>query len=296
MKQDIFNPFFAIFLSHYAIFIAIFWGALWGSFFHLCIVRVPLKKSIIFPASYCLGCKTPIRYYDNIPIISWLILKGRCRICKMKIPASYIFIELLSACIAGVLWWKLVAQSIFAWELLIKFFIHFFFWGTLMVLFYVDARHYILPNRILYKAIPVFFLLGQLIKQSSWKEAGLGLVVGYILLRGVSDIYYWLKKKEGLGRGDANLFALLGGFFGISYLPLILLISSLFGIALGAILHRIHRNKDSSSSKNENSLRDTMVPFGSVLIFSTTLLYFVLEPICKIHSIDFIYPFFEELN
>ena len=200
-------------------------GAVVGSFLNVCIRRIPAGESPVFPASHCPKCNYSIRFYDNIPIISFLLLRGRCRNCRESISLQYPLVELLTAIMALLLFWEFGLT----WKLLFFF----VFTCSLIVITFVDLEHQIIPDMITLPGIPIFFLMAVFAMGVSWKDAALGLLIGGGILYLIAFGYKLITKREGMGGGDIKLLALLGGFFGWKSLFFILLVSSFLGAFVG---------------------------------------------------------------
>ncbi|MDW8281375.1 MAG: prepilin peptidase, partial [Myxococcales bacterium] len=206
--------------------VAAVWGALWGSFFNVCIYRIPLYESLTSPSSRCPHCGGAIAWYDNIPIVSWLLLRGRCRKCQAPISPRYILVELLTTVLTLLLYHRFVAEGPGPLGAdLLRFIVYFYFTGTLVVLSGIDLDHQLLPDSITYPAIPLFFLLGRLVGDVPWVDAAVGLVAGYLMVRLISDGYYHLTGREGMGYGDGKLLSMVGALMGWRALPLTLLVA-----------------------------------------------------------------------
>jgi leader peptidase (prepilin peptidase)/N-methyltransferase len=193
---------------------ATLWGALWGSFFNVCIHRVGLYESVVHPRSRCPRCGRGIRALENIPVVSWLVLRGKCAGCALPISLRYPFVELLSAVLALVLWLHLAAQPDDAVHLLARFFVYFALVGTLLVLAGIDLDHLLIPDRITYPAIPIFFVLALLLRDVPPLELVLGPLAGYGLVFVTAEVGYLVLKREAMGYGDAKLLALVGAALG----------------------------------------------------------------------------------
>lgn len=200
-------------------------GAAIGSFLNVCIYRIPAGKSVVRPASRCPRCKSPIRYYDNIPIASWLILKGRCRDCGEEIPARYAMVEALTALVSIVLFLKFGPTM--------KFVSAFAFAAALIVITFIDLDHQIIPDVISLPGIPLSFLAAVLFMDLSWKDSLAGILVGGGILYLIAFFYYLFTKREGMGGGDIKLLAMMGAFLGWKSLLFILLVSSFLGAIVG---------------------------------------------------------------
>lgn len=206
-------------------FFAFIFGAVVGSFLNVCIYRLPDKTSIIKPLSRCPHCEKPIRFYDNIPIISFFILKGKCRDCGGKISWRYPLVELLTGILALLLFLK--------FGLSLKFLAAFVFAAALVVITFIDLDHKIIPDIITLPGIPIFLLAGIFIMKVPWPEALIGVLVGGGVLFAIAFVYEALTKREGMGGGDIKLLGMIGGFFGWKALIFILLASSLTGALIG---------------------------------------------------------------
>lgn len=204
---------------------AFVFGAAIGSFLNVCIYRIPLKVSIISPGSRCPACQHPLRLYDNLPIVSYLWLKGKCRDCGAKISWRYPVVELLTAVLAVMLFIK------FGFTL--KFLAHFLFVSALLVVTFIDLDHQIIPDVITLPGIPLFFLAAVFICRIHWLEALLGLLIGGGVLFTIAVLYELIAKREGMGGGDIKLLAMIGAFFGWKSLLFVLLCSSLLGAIVG---------------------------------------------------------------
>lgn len=263
-----------VLLGKNGIILAILWGLLWGSFFNVCIYRIPLGQSVIRPASHCPICHIPIRFFDNIPLLSWLLLGGRCRNCRAFISYQYPIIELITMLLSLGLYIKFI---IFGRETLplrlSQFLVYFFFTGSLLVLSVIDLRHYKLPNRITYIGIPVFFGLGRLLNDIPWQEAIIGLAVGYGGLRFIADAYKYFTKRQGLGYGDAKLLMMCGGLLGYKALPFILLLGSVSGLIViipVAIYYRVYQKM------SMKQIRLLPIPLGPFLSIAAVGLVFIV--------------------
>lgn len=207
---------------------AFVFGAAIGSFLNVCIFRIPAKESIIKPPSQCPYCHHPIRFYDNIPIISFLILRARCRNCAAKISWRYPLVELITALLALFLFLK--------FGLTLNFLVFFVFTAILIVISFIDLDHQIIPDVLSLPGIPIFFLAAILIVKIPWHEAVIGLLIGGGMLFLIAFIYQFITKREGMGGGDIKLLAMIGGFLGWKSLIFILLFSSFAGALVGLAL------------------------------------------------------------
>lgn len=205
--------------------LAFIFGAAIGSFLNVCIFRIPAKESIVKPLSQCPRCHHPIRIYDNIPIVSFIILRAKCRDCGEKISWQYPLVELITGLLALLLFMKS--------GLTLDFLVFFIFIAVLIVISFIDLNHQIIPDIISLPGIPVFFLAAVFIVKVPWHEALIGLLVGGGLLFAIAFVYEWIAKREGMGGGDIKLLAMIGGFLGWKSLIFVLLFSSFAGALVG---------------------------------------------------------------
>ncbi|MDD5712900.1 MAG: prepilin peptidase [Smithellaceae bacterium] len=206
------------------LFVFVF-GAIVGSFLNVCIWRLPEGGSIISPPSHCPKCGRMIRFYDNIPILSYLLLGGRCRDCRETISIRYPIVEFITATLALLLFWKFGMS----WAFLASF----VFTASLLVITFIDIDHQIIPDVISLPGIPIFFLAGIFLMRVSFWEALGGLMIGGGILYAIAVSYELVTKREGMGGGDIKLLAMMGGFLGWKSLIFILLFSSLTGAVIG---------------------------------------------------------------
>ena len=204
---------------------AFIFGAVVGSFLNVCIFRLPAQESIIKPLSRCPNCHHPIRYFDNIPLVSFIILKRKCRDCGAKISWRYPLVELITAVLSLLLFLQFGLTLIF-----LTFFI---FVCVLIVITFIDLDHQIIPDVLTLPGIPIFFLLAIFVVKIPWLEAVIGLAVGGGVLFAIAFFYELISKREGMGGGDIKLLAMIGGFLGWKSLIFILLFSSFSGAIVG---------------------------------------------------------------
>ncbi len=224
-----------IFAFHVYMPLVIFaFGAVVGSFLNVCILRLPNRESVVTPRSHCPQCKTPIRFYDNIPLFSYLLLRGRCRACHERISARYLFVELLTAALAVALYYQ--------YGFGLAFFASFVFVGALIVISFVDLDARIVPDVISLPGIVIgliFSVIGYYLIHDPFEfvptplSALLGLLIGGGFLLAVAWAYETLTGVEGMGGGDIKLLAMIGAFLGWPSIPITLFFSSLGGSVIG---------------------------------------------------------------
>jgi len=235
-------------------------GAVIGSFLNVVILRLPKEDaSIAFPASHCPGCQTPIAWYDNIPIVSFLFLRARCRSCGMKISWQYPLVEAVMALLAVALFRQFGPTWAFG--------IYFLFCAALLAIFVIDLHHQIIPDVISLPGIAIGFALSFVNPLVNWQSAAIGILVGGGILYLIAAGYYLFAKREGMGGGDIKLLAMIGAFLGWQALPFVLFASSILGsiIGIGAMLKQKKGGK-------------TVIPYGPFLaVAAVTYLFFQPE-------------------
>ncbi len=227
-----------------AIILFIF-GLAIGSFFNVCIYRIPRNKSLVFPASHCPNCKKPISPYDNIPVLSYLILKGKCRNCKKSISIRYPIVELLTA--------LFFATAAFKFGPTIPLLRAIIFLSFLLIVTFIDLEYQIAPFRITIPAV-ILGLVSSFFLPEFVSNYIIGMLLGalfvilvWILWRYLlSDVFQaamGIKQKEGIGWGDLPLIAMIGVFLGWRLLIVAIFAAVVCGVIIGLILRIIKRNK-----------------------------------------------------
>ena len=194
-------------------------GAVVGSFLNVCIYRIPKKISIVHPSSFCPNCGEKIRFYDNIPIVSYLILKGRCRNCKSQIPIRYLVVEIISAVITAIVWKKFGILKGIYYSVL--------FWGLIVVSF-IDIEHFEIPVEVCYFVL-VFGIFLSPFLGIGFVDSILGASFGAGLVLFIIETYYVFTKKEGMGYGDANVLSVIGAYIGWQKVLTVLFVASFLG-------------------------------------------------------------------
>lgn len=200
-------------------------GSCIGSFLNVCIYRIPAEKSIVYPGSMCPVCGTAIRYYDNIPILSYTWLGGRCRSCRTRISVRYPLIELLTGIMALGLFFKYGPT--------IQMLVYFTFAAILIIITFIDIDHRIIPDSLSLPGIVVFFCAALTIPSMTWHDSVLGIVVGGGSLFAVAVVYHLLTRKEGMGGGDIKLLAMIGALIGWKGVLFTVFVSSAAGTIIG---------------------------------------------------------------
>ena len=214
-------------------------GAMVGSFLNVCIARIPNGESVVRPPSHCPKCKKPIPFYDNIPIVSYLILLGRCRSCGARISPRYLFVEALMGSMAAVLYYQMGFG--------LAFFVAFIFVAALIVISFIDLDVRIVPDVISLPGIAAGLLFSiaaeYLIADPSEViptplSALIGILAGGGFLYAVAWIYERVTGVDGMGGGDIKLLAMIGAFLGWPSIPFTIFFASLVGsfVGLGVML------------------------------------------------------------
>ena len=211
----------------FALTFATLFGALIGSFLNVCIHRLPRGTSIVWPASACPTCGRALSWFENIPIVSYAFLRGRCRTCRTPISSRYPIVEALTAAMFGLAWWYYGPTPLLASRIV--------FGCMLIVLFAIDLEHHLLPNVITIPGIVIGFLFS-VINDPGWKSSLIGIVVGGGVLYVIAEGYYRVRHEEGLGMGDVKMLALIGAFLGWPLTLLSLMIASIAGTIIGIAL------------------------------------------------------------
>jgi leader peptidase (prepilin peptidase)/N-methyltransferase len=237
----------------------ILFGLAVGSFLNVVIWRLPRGKSIVSPASRCTSCNTPIKPWDNVPVISYVLLRGKCRYCGARISLRYPLVESLNAALWALVYWRFGM----GWHLPV----YFVFMSSLIAITFIDLDFQIIPDSITLPGIPlgllagIFLLPDPMARMMSlgWKASLIGVAVGFGLYYAVAVL-----SRGGMGGGDIKLMSMVGGAMGWKAVLLTTFLGSLAGSVLGLFLI-LFRGKG----------RKTKVPFGPFLALGTVLTLFL---------------------
>lgn len=235
--------------------ISIIFGALVGSFLNVCIFRLPKEESIVWPGSHCPYCQKPIKAYDNIPLISYILLKARCRYCKKSISVQYPLVEGITALGSLILFIKFGPS--------LSYLFYFLFFAALIVITVIDLYHQIIPDVISLPGIGVGLLASLMVPQITFFNSLAGVLLGGGSLFLVATIYQWFFKREGMGGGDVKLLAMIGAFLGWKAVIVTILLSSLIGSIIG-ISVMVLKGKDFKYA----------IPFGPFLSLGAVIALF----------------------
>ncbi|MCA9680077.1 MAG: prepilin peptidase [Kofleriaceae bacterium] len=291
-------------------------GTLWGSFANVCIYRWPPSdqhpkgRSVVAPGSHCFVCGNPVRWYDNVPLLSYLWLRGRCRDCGTGFSPRYLLVEALTGALFALMWWYAVDVGAL-WDplggRLVRFVVLAAFATVLVIVTFIDLDHKLILDKLTYPAIPAFWGLGLLLPERHWYDGLIGAAVGYGVVRAIADGYWWLTKREGMGYGDGKLLAVIGALLGWQAVVVSLfggaILGSVVGIAALAVGRRgagpgepaaeqatvpppdaesgaageAASTEDEDDVDDDDGLGHAEVPFGPFLA-AAALGYVVLEP------------------
>ncbi len=230
---------------------AVILGALVGSFLNVVILRLPDEsQSVVLPASHCPQCQAPIRWYDNVPILSFICLRGRCRSCRGTISWQYPLVEALMAMLSFALWRG------FGFGL--AFLVYFVFCAALLAIIFIDLYHQIIPDVISLPGVALGFLASFFLPGLSWQESALGLLLGGGTFYAIAAGYQLLTGRAGMGGGDIKLLAMIGAFLGWRALPFVIFASALLGsvVGIGAMVKQRQGGR-------------TVIPYGPFLALAS---------------------------
>lgn len=230
-------------------------GACLGSFANVVIYRLPEGLSVVQPGSRCGSCGKPVRWYNNIPIISWLILRGKCAECGIRFSFRYCFVEILTAVLFTMAWY-FIGPSWYLIEVLIFLF-------SLVVCSFIDIDHFILPDVFTLSGI-VIGLAGALVNpERTFLDAFLGVLLGGGFLWAIAYFYLLIRKEEGMGGGDIKLLAWIGAILGWKAIAFVIISSSLIGSIFGIW----------SALRSKKGMK-TVIPYGPYLALGSVLWLF----------------------
>jgi leader peptidase (prepilin peptidase)/N-methyltransferase len=282
-------------------------GLLWGSFANVCIYRwpptdeLPNGRSVVTPGSHCFACGTPIHWYDNVPLLAWLWLRGKCRACRAPFSARYLVVEAATGALFGVAWWAAVeAPLLFVPfdQRLLHFVVYAAFCLVMIVITFIDLDHKLILNKITIPSIAMFYAASFLWPERRWYDGVVGAAVGYGLPWAIGEIYYRVTRREGLGLGDGMLLALIGALLGWRGVVVALFGGSMIGSVIGISALVVARATGSAdepalspgtdtkpapgAEEDKPSLLRTELPFGPFLAMAAVF-YLFAEPWIQFH-------------
>jgi leader peptidase (prepilin peptidase)/N-methyltransferase len=230
-----------------------------GSFLNVVIYRLPLGQSLATPPSRCRNCGYALRWFDNIPVLSWVFLRAKCRKCGTGVSWQYPIVELITGLLfVLVVWLTPMGPLVFSRVLLI---------GILIALFGIDLEHQILPNSITLPGI-IAGVLFSLIAPPGVKDSLIGVLAGGGILYGIAGAYYLWRGQEGMGMGDVKMLAMIGAFLGWKAVLVTIVLSSFAGAIIGVILMAVQ--------KGDMKLA---LPFGTFLAIGALFAMFAGDPL-----------------
>jgi leader peptidase (prepilin peptidase) / N-methyltransferase len=249
--------------------ISMIFGAIVGSFLNVVILRLPEDNgSVVFPPSHCPRCRTPLSWSENIPLISYIFLRGRCGHCHTPISLQYPVVELLMS--------VLTASLVYRFGLTVTAAGFFLFCAALIVIIWIDFHHQIIPDVISLPGIGIGLVFSFFSTFINWQDSLIGLLVGGGILYAIALFYLLLRKQEGMGGGDIKLLAMIGAFLGWQSLPFVIFMSSITGSVVG-LLAMIQQKKGGN----------TRIPFGPFLSTSGLVYLFFRNDIFHLFQLYF---------
>ena len=241
--------------SFIAVTISLFlFGLCIGSFISVVAYRLPRRESIIFPGSHCPHCNHGIAFYDNLPLVSFIILRGKCRHCRVRISVQYPVVEF----VAGLV----LPLSFVLYGFGLRFYAMSLFLYFLLPLFIIDLKSRVVPDKITIPGIVAGFAFSFFLPGITWYDSLIGIAVGGIMLMIIAVLGRWVFKREAMGMGDVTLFMLVGAFLGWKKVLLTLILASILGSIIGLALVAKKRKKF------------IVVPFGPFIVVAAVVSYF----------------------
>jgi leader peptidase (prepilin peptidase) / N-methyltransferase len=207
--------------------VATAFGAVIGSFLNVCIHRLPRGQSVVWPPSQCPGCSHQLAWCENVPLVSYAVLRGRCRSCSTRISVRYPIVETITAVMFAAALWHYGPGVMFLQRVLLG--------CILIVLFAIDLEHHLLPNAITLPGIVVGFAFSFFI-EPGWLASLIGILAGGGILFAIAEGYYRIRHEEGLGMGDVKMLAMVGAFLGWKLTIVTLMMASFAGSIVGAVM------------------------------------------------------------
>ncbi len=226
-------------------------GGVVGSFLNVCIHRLPLGMSVARPGSSCPSCGRPLVWFDNIPIVSYLALAGRCRTCHTAISVRYPLVEAVTAAMFAALLWHFGPGALLASKLV--------FGCLLLMLFAIDLEHHVLPNVLTVPGIIAGFLFST-IAEPGWMASLAGIVLGGGSLWLLYEVWLAIRREEALGFGDVKMLAMIGAFLGWRLMLLALVLASFAGSLVGLVILAARKGSMKSA-----------LPFGTFLALGAAI-------------------------
>ena len=269
-------------LETFLIIASFVFGCVWGSFFNVAIYRLPRGMSLVRPGSHCFSCNAPIAWYDNVPLVSWLVLRGRCRRCGAPFSFRYFVVELVSGLLFAAVMMKYVTAVTTKGHVLAgaaAVILHWLLVGGFVVLTFIDFDHKIIPDCVtipgMILGLIASFAVPALVARYPASPAGtthlqglllhglIGLLVGGGIIWVIAVLGKAAFKKEAMGGGDLKLMAMIGAYMGWQLVLLVLFLAALVGTLVGVSLIVARRAAWSSQ-----------IPFGPYLVLGALIAFF----------------------
>jgi leader peptidase (prepilin peptidase)/N-methyltransferase len=234
-------------------------GLIAGSFLNVCIYRLPRRESVAWPGSRCTACGRHLAWFENIPVASWMVLRGRCRTCGTRISIVYPLVEAMTAAV--------FVGALFVYGLSALLAVRLLFACALIVLFAIDLEHQILPNAVTLPGIAAGFAASWFLPPG-WISSLIGIAIGGGVLFAIAEAYYRIRGQEGLGMGDVKMLAMIGAFLGWPLTLLTLIFASFAGSVVGVGLMATGRGTMQAA-----------LPFGTFLALGALAAALVGEPL-----------------
>jgi leader peptidase (prepilin peptidase)/N-methyltransferase len=242
-----------------ALVMALLFGLLVGSFLNVVIYRLPRGTSVVWPASACGSCGRELRWFENIPVLSWVVLGAKCARCKSPISVQYPLVELSTAGLFVLVTWLTPIGPLLAARLL--------FACMLVVLFGIDLEHQLLPNVITLPGVAIGVIFS-LVNPPGLRDAVIGVLLGGGVLYAIAAGYYLWRREEGLGMGDVKMLAMIGAFLGWQAVLLTLVLASMSGAVIGLAMMALQRGTMKYA-----------LPFGTFLAIGAVVAMLAGQPI-----------------
>jgi leader peptidase (prepilin peptidase)/N-methyltransferase len=239
-------------------------GLVVGSFLNVCIYRLPREESLAWPASHCTTCNRPLRWFENVPVFSWALLRGRCRTCKARISTQYPMVELTTG--------ALFVAGYYAFGLTPLLAVRLLFACAMVVLFAIDLEHQILPNEITLPGIVIGFLFS-IALPPGWRSSLIGLLVGGLFPFLIAEAYLRLRGREGMGMGDFKMLAMVGAFLGWPLVWITLILACILGVVIGGGALLISRRG-----------MGTRIAFGTFIAVAALATAFATDPVRSVYE------------
>ena len=267
---------------------AFVWGAIWGSFLNVVIHRLPEGRSLVRPASHCPRCEHTLAWWQNVPIFGWLLLRGRCHYCREPISVRYPLVELLTAVLSVAVLLVSVRSvpSAELYDVLSLYLYRFIFVGLLVAITFIDLDLRIIPHELTITGMVVgfggSFLFGRF-TGVGFAESGIGALIGGGIIFLIIQVYFWVRKREGMGGGDFMMMGMLGAWLGYESILFIMFASSMQGTLAAVVLFATGRGHEAAPTQEapsgdevpagdpdgpldeDASFRTMEVPFGPFL-------------------------------